>query len=136
MALNSYQTREQWLNFVAGELARRVFTAAGSAIPGKVRIAVAFPSSGGKGGVLGQCWDPKASADQHFEIMIRPDVDEPAEIAAILAHELVHAAVGIPAGHGPVFRKVAKAIGLQGPMCRRSLSSRVVLANSAVFCSD
>ncbi|KGD42913.1 sprT-like family protein [Burkholderia pseudomallei] len=38
------------------------------------------------------------------------------EVAAILGHELVHAAVGIPAGHGKDFRRVAKGIGLEGPM--------------------
>jgi hypothetical protein len=50
----------------------------------------------------------------------------PAQIAAILAHELVHAAVGIPAGHGKAFKRVALGLGLVGPMrattpARRSL---------------
>ena len=40
----------------------------------------------------------------------------PAQIAAILAHELVHAAVGIPAGHGKPFKRVAVGLGLVGPM--------------------
>ena len=40
----------------------------------------------------------------------------PAQIAAILAHELVHAAVGIPAGHGKAFKRVALGLGLVGPM--------------------
>src|SRR3546814_3946952 len=39
-----------------------------------------------------------------------------AQIAAILAHELVHAAVGIPAGHGKAFKRVALGLGLVGPM--------------------
>ena len=111
-----HQTREAWLNFVAGELARTVFAAAGATVPGKVRIAVAFPSTGNKGKRIGECWDASASADGHFEIMIRPDVADPTEAAAILAHELVHSAVGIPAGHGPAFRKLALAIGLEGRM--------------------
>ena len=37
-------------------------------------------------------------------------------VAAALARELVHAAVGIHAGKGPAFRKVALGIGLTGPM--------------------
>ena len=40
----------------------------------------------------------------------------PAQIAAILAHELVHAAVGIPAGHGKAFKRVAVGLGLVGRM--------------------
>jgi hypothetical protein len=65
---------------------------------------------------MGECWDKAASGDKTFEIMLRPDLDDPQLIAAILAHELVHAAVGIKAGHGPAFRKVALAIGLEGKM--------------------
>lgn len=40
----------------------------------------------------------------------------PTQIAAILAHELVHAAVGIAAGHGKAFKRVAAGLGLVGPM--------------------
>jgi hypothetical protein len=40
----------------------------------------------------------------------------PAQIAAVLAHELVHAAVGIAAGHGKTFKRVAIGLGLVGPM--------------------
>ena len=40
----------------------------------------------------------------------------PAQIAAILAHELVHAAVGIAAGHGKAFKQVVVGLGLIGPM--------------------
>jgi hypothetical protein len=36
--------------------------------------------------------------------------------AEVLAHELCHATVGIPAGHGPKFKKIATAIGLVGAM--------------------
>ena len=38
------------------------------------------------------------------------------DVAHILAHELVHATLGPGYGHGPVFRKCATAIGLEGPM--------------------
>src|SRR5262245_40096792 len=49
-------------------------------------------------------------------------------VAEILAHELVHAAVGVDQGHGPAFRKVANAIGLEGKLPRLSTSSgKVVL---------
>lgn len=40
----------------------------------------------------------------------------PAQIAVILAHELVHAAVGIAAGHGKAFKRTANGLDLIGPM--------------------
>lgn len=86
-----------------------------------MRGAIGFTSRGAKGKAIGECWDNRLSADGHFEIFIRPDLAHapdamPAQIAAILAHELVHAAVGIPAGHGKAFKRVALGLGLIGPM--------------------
>ena len=107
--------RETWLNFVAGKLAP-AFAERGNPLPPRVRIAVAFPSTGARGKRIGECWDKTASRDGTFEIMIRPDVDDAGEVAAILGHELCHAAAGIKAGHGPAFRKLALAIGLEGKM--------------------
>jgi len=40
----------------------------------------------------------------------------PMQVAAILGHELVHAAVGVAAGHRKEFRRVARGIGLTGQM--------------------
>ena len=112
---NTHPTREAWLNDLAVKMAP-MFAEVGAPLPERVRIAIAFPSTGHKGNRMGECWDKAASGDKTFEIMLRPDLEEPALIAAILAHELVHAAVGIKAGHGPAFRKVALAIGLEGKM--------------------
>src|SRR3546814_11987512 len=54
----------------------------------------------------------------------------PAQIAAILAHELVHAAVGIPAGHGKAFKRAALGLGLVGPM-RATTPGEAFLADIA-----
>lgn len=115
-----FTTREAWLNCVAGQLAP-VFEDLGAPLPAKIRIAIGFTSTGRRGRSIGECWSYEASDDGHYEIIIRPDLAEardalPGAVAAILAHELVHAAVGIPAGHGPAFRRVARAIGLVGKM--------------------
>src|SRR3546814_2433575 len=80
-----------------------LFEALEAPLPDRVRVAIGFTSAGAKGKAIGECWDNRLSADGHFEIFIRPDLAHapdamPAQIAAILAHELVHAAVGIPAG--------------------------------------
>jgi hypothetical protein len=111
--------RESWLNRVAVGMAL-LFAALDAPLPSRVRVAIGFTSRGAKGRAIGECWDNRCSADGHFEIFIRPDLAHapdamPAQIAAILAHELVHAAVGIPAGHGQAFQRVATGLGLVGP---------------------
>jgi hypothetical protein len=95
---------------------RPIFSKAGSKLPEKIRVAVGFPSYGSKGDRIGECWYPTASADHHTEILIRPDREAPRDIAAIVTHELVHAAVGAVAGHGPIFRGLAVGLGLEGKM--------------------
>lgn len=115
-----HENREAWLNYVAQRMAP-MFQQLAAPLPEKVRIAIGFTSTGKRGNRIGECWDNRCSVDGHFEIFIRPDLTEsedmmPLQVAAILAHELVHAAVGIPAGHGPDFRRVAKGLGLQGKM--------------------
>lgn len=107
--------RETWLNKIAAKLAP-AFAERGAPLPARIRIAIGFPSTGSRGKRIGECWDKTASGDGTFEILIRPDVDDPTEATAILAHELCHAAAGLKAGHGPGFRKVALAIGLEGKM--------------------
>lgn len=112
---NNFQTREEWLNFVMTEL-RPVFVKIGTPIPAKVRLAVGFTSNGYRGKAIGECWDSKASGDKNFEIFVKPDQDEPVRVAGILAHELVHAAVGIDHGHKAPFKRVALLLGLEGKM--------------------
>ena len=112
--------RESWLNRVAIGMAP-LFDVLDAPLPDRIRVAIGFTSAGRKGKAIGECWDNRRSADGHFEIFIRPDLAHapeamPAQIAAILAHELVHAAVGIPAGHGNAFKRIAIGLGLVGPM--------------------
>lgn len=111
----STSSREAWLNaFVAA--ARPVFAARGFIIPAKVRAAIGFTSSGLRSKAIGECWTSDASADGTFEIFIVPGMDDAARIAGILTHELAHAVVGIAAGHGPAFGKVARGMGLEGKL--------------------
>src|SRR6266550_8703200 len=98
-----------------------MFEKFGAPLPAQLRIAIGFTSSGRRSRNIGECWDNQCSEDRHFEIFIRPDLGEskdlmPMQIAAILGHELVHAAVGVAAGHGKEFRRVARGIGLIGQM--------------------
>lgn len=110
-----FDTREEWLNAFI-DASRGKFESANAPLPVNVRVAVGFTSKGFKGTRIGECWSDSASEDGHYEIFIKPTLDNVARICDVLTHELVHAAVGIAAGHGPAFKRVATALGLDGPM--------------------
>jgi hypothetical protein len=127
------QTREQWLNRLARKL-RPLFGDAGVPLPDKVRITCGWPSHGGLGisgtmsRVIGECWSPKASRDGHAEIFISPLLDDatgPHGVGATLVHELVHATVGNECGHRGAFKRVAEAVGLEGPMTATHAGGRL-----------
>src|SRR5919108_4770603 len=100
---------------------RPMFARLDAPLLAQLRIAIGLTSSGRRSRNIGESWDNQCSEDRHFEIFIRPDLSEskdlmPMQIAAVLGHELVHAALGVAAGHGKEFRRPAKGIGLVGPM--------------------
>lgn len=110
-----HPTREAWLNEVA-RLMEPKFKEVGSPIPGNVRVSVGFTSAGIRSMAIGECWDSGASKDKHFEIFLRPNLDDVIQVTGTLCHELIHAAVGLKAKHGKAFKKVALALGLTGKM--------------------
>jgi len=113
-----YQTREEWLIAAAETLAQRI-AAAEAKMPEHVRYTCGWPSKGAlaaKKRVIGQCWSALCSKDARFEIFISPYLDDQVEVLATLLHEMIHAAVGIPAGHRGPFKRVAVKTGLEGPM--------------------
>ncbi len=109
-----HMTREAWLNAMIARMAPW-YAALDVPLP-KVRAAIGFTSKGMRGKRIGECWSAECSADGTFEIYIVPSIDDPSRVADILAHELIHAAVGLEAKHGKAFKRVALAIGLQGKM--------------------
>ena len=112
--------RETWLTEAALRLEAELFKPLNKSLPEKWRVSWSWPASRasgkGKAGTIGQCFDPSASSDETSEMLISMSQDEPLEVLAILAHEMVHAIEGNDAGHGPKFRKTALAIGLTGKM--------------------
>jgi hypothetical protein len=110
--------REQWLTETAVRLARD-FDGIGRPLDlRKIRLTCGFPSRGAlaRRRVIGQCWSASASADGTIEVLISPTIADSVVVAATLVYELVHAAVGTDAGHGPRFREVAVQRGLPGKM--------------------
>ena len=107
-----HETREQWLVNAAELMAASLFTE--EDMP-DFRVSCSFPD-GSKNKILGQCFDPSASADKTVEIIVTIMRDSRVEVLATLAHELIHAALGTKEGHGKNFRRVALRIGLTGKM--------------------
>lgn len=77
-----------------------------------------WPSKGALGKKkrrIGECWDDKASTDRHFEIFISPCLDNPFKVLGVAVHEVVHAVVGLKAGHRKAFGDCATKVGLTKP---------------------
>lgn len=110
-------TREAYLAALIEDL-RPLFEDAGFPLPRTVyRVSIGFPSRNAtstKNRAVGQCWNPDETADGSIHIFISPVVKETNEIAAILVHELCHAAVGTECGHKGDFITCMRAVGLTG----------------------
>lgn len=116
--MQEFATREEWMA-VAVDRMRPLFALHGATIPNNVKVSCGFPF--GRRGItslnaIGQAWPAALSTGDHIELFVSPVLDDGARVADVLAHECVHAAVGNQHGHGPVFRKLAEAIGLTGHM--------------------
>lgn len=105
--------RETWLLQASG-LIEVHFAQAGYTVP-KTKVSVGFPG-GGNRRRIGEYWTPLASDDRVGSVFISPTLGDGLFVLGVLVHELVHATVGIEAGHGPKFRKCALKVGLEGKM--------------------
>lgn len=113
----SLAQREEWLNRVAALLLPEFTRVAGVDTYPRFRVSCGFPSTGKRGRRIGECWAPTASADETHEIFIHPSESDPVQVSAILTHELAHAVAGIPAKHGPEFKRIVRPLGLEGRAC-------------------
>jgi len=124
--------REEWL-MEAVEQIRPIFERVGYQVP-PVKVSIGFPSTGSKGRHLGQCWSTKSSEDGLNQIFLAPHLETPVEYLDTLVHELVHAVDNCSSRHGAGFKKIAKDVGLKGPM--RSASAGELLIKRLVKISD
>lgn len=110
--------REAWLQEAVSKI-RPIFQGFNYKVP-EVQVSVGWPSSGGlstKKRTIGQCFYGATTADGKPQIYISPLLDEvaaPMGVLATLVHELAHTVAGFDAKHGPHFKKVAYAVGLEG----------------------
>ena len=92
-------TREAWLTHFTEKYLWPRIEAVGGHRPQKYRVSVGFPKGrrGSKGHSIGQCWSQEVSADRACEIFVSPELDA-AQAVAVLAHETIHASVGVQCG--------------------------------------
>jgi len=108
-----FKTREEWMHSFTKH-ARAVFISKGYEIPENVRMSVGFTSTGARGSRIGECWSDTCSTDGAFEIFVDPKLGDASRVADVLTHELIHATVGLEAGHKKPFVDCMKAVGLVG----------------------
>lgn len=106
--------RQRWLETALTEL-RKYFAKAGHEVPENLRVSIGW-GHGNAEKILGQCWGLDASSDKHHEIFVSPSLKDGSRILDVLVHEIVHAVVGVKAGHKSAFKQVALAMGLEGKM--------------------
>jgi hypothetical protein len=112
------KTREQWLHECAELLWPKVVACGGSK-PARYRVSCGWPSRNPllrpskHSRRIGECWSA-GSEDKAREIFISPALDNPVEVADVLLHELIHAALPPEIGHKHPFPGIAKRLGLQG----------------------
>lgn len=113
---HSISSREDWLNAAVAELRPR-FASRGYKIPDKIRVSVGFPGAGRRPGKRYEapCWVAMNGKDGAFDVFISPMLDNEEKVIASLAHNLLHAVVGLKAMHREPFRDAAAIIGLEPP---------------------
>lgn len=107
--------REVWLQNAVTALTP-IFESHGYKVP-TVRVCPGFPSKNAtsmKKRRIGECWSNESATDKLCQIFISPVLVDYTVVLATLVHEMVHAIVGIAAGHKSPFIKCAKAMGLEG----------------------
>lgn len=122
---HEHKTREAWLVAALWGFIDAHFTAAGYDIPSNIRVTCGWPAKHAlarKQMRIGECWDMTSSDDKTFEISVSPALDDPSRVLAILIHEVVHATVGLDAGHRAPFSQCAKAVGLLKPWTKTKAS--------------
>ncbi len=102
--------RENWLREMASAMANW-FDELGFPLPA-FEVRSGFPSIGRRSPNITESWTQDNGSS--YVIFVRPDRSESLDVAAALAFQLCHIAVGDRDSHGHLFRHVAISIGLRG----------------------
>lgn len=85
--------------------------------PNPFRVSVGYPPrSTARSKTIAVCIKAEASASGHSEIFVTPAIGDSMLMLGALAHELVHYSDDCQSGHKNHFARLARAIGLEGPL--------------------
>jgi hypothetical protein len=125
--------RETWLEAGIILIIDQVFEDLGQVDPAEFavipyRVACGFPvgSRGGKTVALGQTFNREISGDDTSEVVINAVMDDPIDVLPVLVHEMVHVLCGIECGHRGEFARIARAVGLEGPLTATVAGSKLL----------
>lgn len=117
MITHQHTSREAWLKSAVQELEPMLKLDGAVSMPDQWAVSVGFPKGAFKNNPsIGECWDPSVSESNVTNMFISPVLDDLHSILATLLHEMVHAAVGLKHKHTGEFRRVARAVGLEGKL--------------------
>lgn len=114
-----FKTREEWLMTAKNLLQARIFRT--WEFPENIKVSCG--PCGKK--AIGLCYSKKCSELGYIEIFISPKENDELRVLDILAHELIHAILGVDKKHGPKFGKIAGEIGLLEPWKSTTASSEL-----------
>ena len=123
-----FADREPWLAEASHLLLHDHILPLMPALPAPpVRVPVGYPrgSRGGRSS-FGACYPRAQSADGSNEIYISPELSDPYDVLSVLAHELCHAADDCRDGHRGRFVRLARGIGLEGPLTATHAGAELV----------
>lgn len=106
-------TREEYLREAAYHIGFIFQRYADVELP-EFQVSCSWPGGGSANKRIGECWPRSWSGAGINEIFISPMIEDSVRALDILCHELVHAVDDCKDGHGPIFTKMARAIGLEG----------------------
>jgi len=129
---NPTKARESWLRAVVDGFLRDHFKGAGLTIP-KVLVSVGWPPNrriarNGRSKIGGICCPMQWNEGKAYIIYLTPQESDSDDYLSVLVHELVHAAVGLEAGHGKDFKEAGIAVGLEGKPTQMSAGDDLAVA--------
>ena len=111
-------TREEYLMAGKKELSK-LFKQAGHTVPKDVKVTMSLPTKNARPSkiqTIGQCFARSASDGGINEILITPLINSSVQVLEVLTHELCHSIDDCEHGHWAPFRRIARAVGLEGNM--------------------
>lgn len=92
----------------------------------KIKTSVGFPpNTRTDSKVIGVCLSSKLSEDGYNEIFITPKIADSMLVLETLTHEVIHAVDDNKSGHTGAFKRLARAVGLEGQITATRASSEL-----------